>query len=54
MLGDFNSSLEQGMEQLVKKFERMEFPSEDFQPLSFNPARDGSKQLVKVTVVGRH
>ncbi|XWS54973.1 hypothetical protein CRYUN_Cryun10bG0135400 [Craigia yunnanensis] len=43
----------QGMEQLVKHFERMEFPSEEFQPLSFNPARDGSKQSVKETIVGR-
>ncbi|XVF67790.1 hypothetical protein PTKIN_Ptkin10aG0150100 [Pterospermum kingtungense] len=43
----------QGMEQLVKHFEKMEFPSEDFQPLSFNPARDGSKQPVTETVVGR-
>ncbi|XWS62729.1 hypothetical protein CRYUN_Cryun06bG0035800 [Craigia yunnanensis] len=43
----------QGMEQLVKHFDRMEFPSEDFQPLSFNPARDGTKQLVKETIVGR-
>ncbi|XWS40091.1 hypothetical protein CRYUN_Cryun18bG0110400 [Craigia yunnanensis] len=43
----------QGMEQLVNQFERMEFPSEAFQPLSFNPARDGSKQSVKETIVGR-
>ncbi|XWS67844.1 hypothetical protein CRYUN_Cryun04dG0039600 [Craigia yunnanensis] len=43
----------QGVKQLVKHFERMEFPSEDFQPLSFNPARDGSKQMVKETIVGR-
>ncbi|XVF01023.1 hypothetical protein REPUB_Repub04eG0052100 [Reevesia pubescens] len=41
----------QGVEQLVKHFERMEFPSEDFQPLTFNPARDGSKQVVKETIV---
>ncbi|XP_022762119.1 protein terminal ear1 homolog [Durio zibethinus] len=43
----------QGMEQLVKHFERMEFPFEDFHPLAFSPARDGSKQLVKETIVGR-
>ncbi|XVF45368.1 hypothetical protein PTKIN_Ptkin02bG0200200 [Pterospermum kingtungense] len=43
----------QGVEQLVKHFERMEFPRENFQPLVFNPARDGSKQLVKETLVGR-
>ncbi|MBA0788572.1 hypothetical protein Gotri_006917 [Gossypium trilobum] len=43
----------QGREELVKHFENMEFPSENFQPLSFNPARDGSKQAVKETIVGR-
>ncbi|KAL4354724.1 hypothetical protein GQ457_06G002080 [Hibiscus cannabinus] len=43
----------QGIEQLVRHFERMGFPCEEFQPLSFNPARDGSKQLVKETLVGR-
>ncbi|XVE67038.1 hypothetical protein DITRI_Ditri08aG0128200 [Diplodiscus trichospermus] len=43
----------QGMEQLLKHFEMMEFPSQDFQPLSFNPARDGSMQWVKETLVGR-
>ncbi|KAB2051216.1 hypothetical protein ES319_A12G041200v1 [Gossypium barbadense] len=43
----------QGREELVKHFENMEFPSENFQPLSFNPARDGSKQAVKQTIVGR-
>ncbi|XVE48978.1 hypothetical protein DITRI_Ditri01bG0045000 [Diplodiscus trichospermus] len=43
----------QGMEQLLRHFERMDFPSEDFQPVKFNPARDGSKQLVKETLVGR-
>ncbi|EOX97888.1 hypothetical protein QUC31_015449 [Theobroma cacao] len=43
----------QGMEQLVKHFERMEFPSEDFQPVSFDPSRDGSKQLAEETRVGR-
>ncbi|XP_039026894.1 uncharacterized protein LOC120160577 [Hibiscus syriacus] len=43
----------QGIEQLVKHFERMGFPSEDFQPVRFNPARDGSKQSVEETVIGR-
>ncbi|KAK8706645.1 hypothetical protein V6N13_050200 [Hibiscus sabdariffa] len=43
----------QGVKQLVKHFERMGFPCEDFQPLSFNPARDGSKQSVEETVVGK-
>ncbi|KAK8665269.1 hypothetical protein V6N13_005440 [Hibiscus sabdariffa] len=43
----------QGIEQLVRHFERMGFPCLEFQPLSFNPARDGSKQLVKETLVGR-
>ncbi|OMO62260.1 hypothetical protein COLO4_33159 [Corchorus olitorius] len=31
----------------------MEFPYEDFQPVAFNPARDGSKQEVEETKVGR-
>ncbi|GMJ09749.1 hypothetical protein HRI_004644100 [Hibiscus trionum] len=43
----------QGVNQLVKHFERMGFPCEDFQPLCFHPARDGSKQSVEETVVGK-
>ncbi|GMJ03557.1 hypothetical protein HRI_004024900 [Hibiscus trionum] len=43
----------QGMEQLVRHFERMVFPCEEFQPVTFNPARDGSRHLVKESLVGR-
>ncbi|TYJ47629.1 hypothetical protein E1A91_A01G004100v1 [Gossypium mustelinum] len=43
----------QGINELVKHFEKMGFPCQDFQPLCFNPARDGSKQPVEETVVGR-
>ncbi|TYH85897.1 hypothetical protein ES332_D01G004700v1 [Gossypium tomentosum] len=43
----------QGINELLKHFEKMGFPCEDFQPLCFNPARDGSKQPVEETVVGR-
>ncbi|KAK8647976.1 hypothetical protein V6N13_128740 [Hibiscus sabdariffa] len=37
----------------LQHFERMGFPCEDFQPISFNPARDGSKQPLEETVVER-
>ncbi|OMO75566.1 RNA recognition motif 2 [Corchorus olitorius] len=43
----------QGIEQLLQHFKKMEFPSEDFQPVAFNPARNGSKQEVEETKVGR-
>ncbi|OMO75564.1 RNA recognition motif 2 [Corchorus olitorius] len=43
----------QGLEQLLQRFKKMEFPSEDFQPVTFNPARNGSKQEGEETKVGR-
>ncbi|KAE8662573.1 Xylulose kinase-1 isoform 1 [Hibiscus syriacus] len=43
----------QGMEELVGHFERMGFPCEEFQPVRFYPARDGSKQRVEEALVGR-
>ncbi|GAV74151.1 RRM_2 domain-containing protein [Cephalotus follicularis] len=42
----------QGKEELVKHFKGMVFPCEAYQPVSFSPARDGSKELVNQSNVG--
>ncbi|XP_034681836.1 protein terminal ear1 homolog [Vitis riparia] len=44
----------QGKEALVKHFEKMSFACEwdEFLPLCFSPARDGSRELVKQSTVG--
>ncbi|KAK9183231.1 hypothetical protein WN944_026380 [Citrus x changshan-huyou] len=51
---DFNDFKgREGKEELVKHFRSFDFPCDEYLPVCFSPARDGTRKNVKQSTVGK-